>query len=184
MALINCPECNKEVSDTALTCPHCGYQLRRTAVQPHPVRKTDRKNQMVMRYALLGVAFLIIIATLINRIDWSSEEQTAPTKVSDNPFIEQWAGYYTIEVKGFSGKAKEKYALRSDGTATWVWTEPDDKGEDKELSRKYGSWTATAKTITTSIRGNTGTLETVYVYNYVVFEEKGNTNRYLKRYKQ
>lgn len=27
MALINCPECNKEVSDTAENCPNCGYTL-------------------------------------------------------------------------------------------------------------------------------------------------------------
>lgn len=30
MALIKCPECSHEVSDTAPTCPHCGYQLKRT----------------------------------------------------------------------------------------------------------------------------------------------------------
>lgn len=24
MALIKCPECGKEISDTATTCPHCG----------------------------------------------------------------------------------------------------------------------------------------------------------------
>ena len=24
MALINCPECNNQVSDTATACPHCG----------------------------------------------------------------------------------------------------------------------------------------------------------------
>lgn len=29
MALINCPECNKEVSGTALKCPSCGFQLRK-----------------------------------------------------------------------------------------------------------------------------------------------------------
>lgn len=27
MALIICPECNKEVSDTAAACPHCGYNI-------------------------------------------------------------------------------------------------------------------------------------------------------------
>lgn len=27
MALIRCPECNREISDGADTCPHCGYQL-------------------------------------------------------------------------------------------------------------------------------------------------------------
>ncbi len=29
MALINCPECSSEVSDSALRCPKCGVQLRK-----------------------------------------------------------------------------------------------------------------------------------------------------------
>lgn len=29
MALINCPECKKEVSDKATKCPHCGFSLKR-----------------------------------------------------------------------------------------------------------------------------------------------------------
>lgn len=29
MAMINCPECSSEVSDTALKCPSCGVQLRK-----------------------------------------------------------------------------------------------------------------------------------------------------------
>lgn len=28
MSLINCPECNKEISDSARKCPHCGYPLK------------------------------------------------------------------------------------------------------------------------------------------------------------
>lgn len=27
MALINCPECSKEISDKAISCPNCGYPL-------------------------------------------------------------------------------------------------------------------------------------------------------------
>lgn len=30
MALINCPECNKEISDKSGKCLHCGYPLRNT----------------------------------------------------------------------------------------------------------------------------------------------------------
>lgn len=26
MALVKCPECGKEISDTTIMCPHCGYQ--------------------------------------------------------------------------------------------------------------------------------------------------------------
>lgn len=29
MALINCPECNKEISDTARICPNCGYKIHK-----------------------------------------------------------------------------------------------------------------------------------------------------------
>ncbi|EEU4976284.1 zinc ribbon domain-containing protein, partial [Escherichia coli] len=29
MALIKCPECQKEVSDSALYCPACGKQLQK-----------------------------------------------------------------------------------------------------------------------------------------------------------
>ena len=32
MALIHCPECNAEVSDTAAVCPHCGFDLKNRPV--------------------------------------------------------------------------------------------------------------------------------------------------------
>ena len=28
MALINCPECNKEISDKAIACPNCGFPIQ------------------------------------------------------------------------------------------------------------------------------------------------------------
>jgi len=28
MALVDCPECRREVSSTAVTCPHCGHGLK------------------------------------------------------------------------------------------------------------------------------------------------------------
>lgn len=38
--LITCPECKLQVSDKALTCPHCGYPMQGTAKK----RKTRNKN--------------------------------------------------------------------------------------------------------------------------------------------
>ena len=29
MALVICPECNKEISDSVKKCPHCGYKLKK-----------------------------------------------------------------------------------------------------------------------------------------------------------
>jgi hypothetical protein len=33
MALINCPECNQQISNTAPTCPHCGFVQKATPVE-------------------------------------------------------------------------------------------------------------------------------------------------------
>lgn len=49
MALINCPECGKEISDKAASCPNCGY----------PVKEIENKNdfepipQEVARYGVV-----------------------------------------------------------------------------------------------------------------------------------
>jgi len=31
MSIVKCPECQKDISNQAITCPHCGYQLKETA---------------------------------------------------------------------------------------------------------------------------------------------------------
>ena len=33
MALIKCPECGKEVSDTVKECPNCGFKLKKDFIQ-------------------------------------------------------------------------------------------------------------------------------------------------------
>jgi len=30
MPIIKCPECNKDISNQAVSCPHCGYRLKET----------------------------------------------------------------------------------------------------------------------------------------------------------
>lgn len=37
MALIACPECQKQVSDAAPACPHCGYPVQGAALPGQPV---------------------------------------------------------------------------------------------------------------------------------------------------
>ncbi len=40
--LVDCPECKKSVSDEAVTCPHCGYQLHGRENLVHcPTCRTD-----------------------------------------------------------------------------------------------------------------------------------------------
>ena len=44
MALIECPECGREVSDVAAVCPECAYPVR-TGTPPLPVRAASQSTQ-------------------------------------------------------------------------------------------------------------------------------------------
>lgn len=50
MALLNCPDCLKEISDLAPACPHCGRPAATFTARPSP-----RSHAMAKRVALLGV---------------------------------------------------------------------------------------------------------------------------------
>ena len=49
MALVKCPECKQDVSDTAETCPHCGYRLKKPAPKPTTTYYNNRASHIVER---------------------------------------------------------------------------------------------------------------------------------------
>jgi len=55
MALINCPECNKEISDMSLTCINCGYPIKefvkRQSEEHQEKMETTRRNSIEQRYS-------------------------------------------------------------------------------------------------------------------------------------
>lgn len=54
MALIKCPECGKEISDKATSCPGCGYKISKTY-----------KKISIPKYIYLGILFIVAILSLI-----------------------------------------------------------------------------------------------------------------------
>lgn len=45
MSLIQCPECAREISDSAVSCPHCGFPLRTPPREDAPAeRQRDRET--------------------------------------------------------------------------------------------------------------------------------------------
>lgn len=67
MALINCPECDHEISDKAQSCPHCGYVLPNSPSDP-PVREPQptslglqEKNMLAGSIGTIcGMALLVV----------------------------------------------------------------------------------------------------------------------------
>lgn len=55
MALIKCPECGKEVSDTTKKCVHCGYRLTRNQ------RYAEIKlTHIISVIGVIGITMLIL----------------------------------------------------------------------------------------------------------------------------
>ena len=71
MALINCPECKKEVSTLAETCPHCGCPLQNfaereenfTSIPENSLTlRSTRKRKLIARISSFAIMLLLLIA--------------------------------------------------------------------------------------------------------------------------
>lgn len=79
MPLIHCPDCNKEISDSAISCPHCGlprpfYELQNRARKQQDAEALEEEKAKVrwmwggaFAACLIGAGFLIAALTT----DWS-----------------------------------------------------------------------------------------------------------------
>ena len=88
MALIKCPECEKEISDKAKNCPHCGCPLNEhdstnsyvddNFVVKSVIKKPNRKIIIIVLAVILAIAVGIIIF-LIAKPDDSDSKKTLNT---------------------------------------------------------------------------------------------------------
>ena len=77
MALINCPECGKAVSDKALACPNCGYSV--SSRQPQGL-KDEKNGQTTLILVIILIGALIIgVATYTGYKLSQREALTEPT---------------------------------------------------------------------------------------------------------
>lgn len=67
MPLINCPECQKLISDQSYACPHCGYSLKaplpsqeqeepvKSPLQPKPIVQEPQKHRSLFSRVVRAV---------------------------------------------------------------------------------------------------------------------------------
>ena len=84
MALINCPECNKQISDKAPACPHCGYT--ETATQkPIPIPKQVFVQQKApTQYGCGTVILLLVVFAIIYNL-FKDDEPTRSVAATPPP---------------------------------------------------------------------------------------------------
>ena len=73
MALINCPECNKEISSTCEKCIHCGYTLNKSvnSNQYTTHNSAELKNNTRWK-TILGVIIGIIAVCYLGFYIWAN----------------------------------------------------------------------------------------------------------------
>ena len=81
MALINCPECNNQVSNTAESCPHCGAPIagakegQAAGAQIKTVQETSKKLKLqILISSIMFWAGVIWLIVAINGAKYSSDE--------------------------------------------------------------------------------------------------------------
>jgi hypothetical protein len=73
MALISCPECKQQISDTAPTCPHCGFAQKATPVESSGLRQQPITIESTSKtWKLLKI--LSIVVFLIGVTVWSIDK--------------------------------------------------------------------------------------------------------------
>ncbi|MDH0657766.1 zinc ribbon domain-containing protein [Acinetobacter johnsonii] len=103
MALINCPECTKQISDQSNSCPHCGYPMKPQKLnqqppplfydqQPPPLFDGQQKKEKKSKSYGCGTFLLILFVGFIlyqcqtSYSDYQerTQQNSAPTSASSS----------------------------------------------------------------------------------------------------
>jgi len=79
MALINCPECNKQISTKAVSCPHCGYFLS---------TKKKKNTWSIFWFILIFGGIIIVTYELKTLKDINSSDTNR--KKNNTEVIDEW----------------------------------------------------------------------------------------------
>ncbi len=105
MALINCPECGREMSDAATACPHCGMPLH--AAKPPALEEVNTKDNppevsvpVAATVIIIAIILIVGIPTLLYYLpqDKSKREtSTASRPSSSSVFVAGIGTEYVVK---------------------------------------------------------------------------------------
>jgi hypothetical protein len=75
MAMITCPECKKKISETANSCPKCGYQLT-----PEKIAEIKKKEQQALKGCGIGCLSVIVIFVVLFLVLFDSGNKSRDEK--------------------------------------------------------------------------------------------------------
>jgi hypothetical protein len=90
MALINCPECSKQISDQSNSCPHCGYPMKPQRSDPESTpkfygkQKTEKESKQYGCGTFLLILFVGFIVYQCQTSYSDYQERTQQTSTSSS----------------------------------------------------------------------------------------------------
>lgn len=83
--LIKCPECSKQISDAAPSCPHCGIEFASKAENSKIV--TIQETSKRLKLHTLGAIFILLIGVVLLVFQVQANQATDNPEVSPLPFL-------------------------------------------------------------------------------------------------
>ena len=138
MALINCPECGKEISDKANACPNCGY-------------KTKKEIQVNKKHIIVLMASIIAVVGIIFEIKiWGNSmptelsltlgmtQEEVHNRIGTDFKLEQDKYEHDIEVYdlrwcGYDGKLSITYSLNDKTISDIKWEVDTSEMTDQDI---------------------------------------------------
>ena len=153
MALINCPECNKKISDTVKACPHCGYSLK-------GIKKNNVKNNMnyhnksVKTGIILVVTIVVIVIFGINILNYFNNPSRKFIENLKNNDINNAKVVYNEEIKDDTNLVQnaDKELLNNIDLIVDKYIDKSENYDDTiELLNEYKSFTSIKSELSRSI---------------------------------
>lgn len=97
MALIECPECGKEYSDTAKSCPNCGYVERKTFSKVENWKRNDGIQKLII---FLGVVVILVAIVIGYRIRVENVKMSKSARTTAKEVIKLIDKYLEDDMSG------------------------------------------------------------------------------------
>lgn len=110
MALFYCPECGKQISTEAVTCPNCGYPVKKnvtpiSSVDTKPVKQKKSKSFLLIVFSII-ILFIIAVIFLSYRlmiteeyfegVKWGASVEKVQKKYPDLTYEDSEDYYFTL----------------------------------------------------------------------------------------
>lgn len=89
MALINCPECNKQISDKAPACPHCGYTEAKIQKPTPAPTQVFAQPKAPTQYGCGTIILLVSVIGFIYLNFFEEDEPSAPPSAAQPRALNQ-----------------------------------------------------------------------------------------------